>query len=169
MRDAPPAFSPAPPPPALSPDELADFRRLAGIMVPASAEYRVPGADDGTIFNDIARSIGRDRDQVRQALAMLRVSAGGPFTALDEVRAQATAMAFLSRQTREISTLGRVVLQCYYRDDRVFRSLGREPRAPFPKGHEMPATDWSLLDPVRGRPRMWRDVGEKSATDAEGR
>jgi hypothetical protein len=30
--------------------------------------------------------------------------------------------------------LGRAVLQCYYRDDRVFRALGIEPRAPYPKG-----------------------------------
>lgn len=165
MRDAASASPPAP----LSADELADFRRLAGIMIPASGEHRVPGADDEAIFKDIARSIGRDRGEVRQALAMLRASAGGPFVALDDVRARATAMAFLSRQAREISTLGRVVLQCYYRDDRVFASLGREPRAPFPKGHEMPPTDWSLLDPVRRRSRMWRDVEQKDRARGEGR
>ncbi len=49
------------------------------------------------------------------------------------------------------ATLVRVVLQCYYRDDRVLRSLGLELRAPFPKGHVLPDGDWSLLDPVRAR------------------
>ncbi len=165
MRDAPSAAPSAP----LLPEELADFRRLAGFMVPASAEYRVPGADDEAIFTDIVRSIGRDRGEVRQALAMLRASAGGPFAALGDTRAHATAMAFLNRQAREVTTLGRVVMQCYYRDDRVFRSLGRKPRAPYPKGHEMPATDWSLLDPVRGRPRMWRDVDDQRAAGKEER
>ena len=38
--------------------QLRDLRRLAGFMVPASAEYGVPGADDGAIFADIARSVG---------------------------------------------------------------------------------------------------------------
>jgi hypothetical protein len=47
--------------------------------------------------------------------------------------------------------LARVILQCYYRDDRVLRSLGIELRAPFPKGHVLPEGDWSLLDPVRAR------------------
>ena len=37
-------------------------------MVPASAEYGVPGADDEAIFADIVRSLGRDRDAVRNAL-----------------------------------------------------------------------------------------------------
>ena len=49
------------------------------------------------------------------------------------------------------ATLVRVVLQCYYRDDRVLRSLGLELRAPFPKGYALEQGDWALLDPVRAR------------------
>jgi hypothetical protein len=49
--------------------ELRDFRRLAGSMVPASAEYGVPGADDEAIFADIIHSLGRDKNAVRKALA----------------------------------------------------------------------------------------------------
>ena len=49
------------------------------------------------------------------------------------------------------ATLVRVVLQCYYRDDRVLRSLGLELRAPFPKGYTLKEGDWSLLDPVKAR------------------
>lgn len=142
----------------LTPAELADLRRLVGIMVPPSAELGLPGADDEIIFADIARSLGRDRDPVRAALAMLRESAGGGFSALDETKAEAIAMAFLDRKGAVMTALGRAVLQCYYRDDRVFRSLGREPRAPFPKGHVVEPGNFALLDAVRGRPRMWRDV-----------
>ena len=58
----------------------------------------------------------------------------------------------------KVATLSRVVLACYYRDDRVVRSLGLEPRPPFPLGHTLEQGDWSLLDPVRARPKMWRDV-----------
>ncbi len=43
------------------------------------------------------------------------------------------------------------MLQCYYRDDRVLRSLGLELRAPFPKGYTLEQGDWSLLDPVKAR------------------
>ena len=138
--------------------ELRDFRRLAGFMVPASAEYGVPGADDDAIFADIVRSLGRDRGAVHEALAMLRQIAGGDFTALDERKAEAAALTLLGREGPVVTALGRTVLQCYYRDGRVFRSLGLELRAPYPQGRVLEQGDWSLLDAVRDRPRMWRDI-----------
>jgi hypothetical protein len=138
--------------------ELRDFRRLAGIMVPASDEYRVPGADDEAIFADIVASLGRDRDAVRAALAMLREITRDDFAGLDDAKAEAAAMTLLSRESPVIAALGRAVLQCYYRDDRVFSALGIELRPPYPKGRELAQGDWSLLDAVRDRSRMWRDV-----------
>jgi hypothetical protein len=145
----------------LTPAEVRDLRRLAGVMLPSSTDYRVPGADDAAIFADIVRSLGRDRNDVRKALAMLREQAGGDFAAIEEAKAEATAMALLSREGREVAALGRAVLQCYYRDERVIRSLGLEPGPPFPKGHALEQGDWSLLDAVRKRPPMWRDVDDK--------
>src|ERR1700704_1359413 len=57
-----------------------------------------------------------------------------------------------------LAAIARVILLCYYRDDRVMHSLGQEPRPPFPKGHTVEQGDWSLLDPVRARSRMYRPV-----------
>ncbi len=142
----------------LAQEDLRDLRRLAGIMVPASSEDGMPGADDKAIFSDIVRSLGRDRESVRAALALLRDLAGGDFSQLDAATAETTAMEMLARGGGTVTAIGRAVLQCYYRDDRVFIALGREPRAPFPIGHKVEQGDWSLLDAVRGRPRMWRDV-----------
>lgn len=132
-------------------------------MVPASDEYRVPGADDEAIFADIVRSLDRDGEQVRDALSSLREIAGGDFATLDAPRAEAAAMSLLGRGGIAVVSLSRAVLQCYYRDDRVVSALGLEPRPPFPQGHALEQGDWSLLDPVRNRSRMWRDVGEKDA------
>jgi hypothetical protein len=138
--------------------EWRELRRLAAFMVPASAEYGVPGADDEAIFADIVRSLGCDKDDVRRALDMLREIAGGDFAGLDEARPEAAAMTLLSHKGLVTTALGRAVLQCYYRDDRVMRSLGIEPRSPYPKGRVLEQGDWSLLNRVRDRPRMWRDV-----------
>jgi hypothetical protein len=148
---------------ALTLAEQRDFCRLAGFMVPASTQYDVPGADDETIFADIVRSLGRDRDHVRAALAMLDEIAGGDFSAQDDAKAAAATLTLLGREGPMITALGRVVLQCYYRDDRVLRALGVEPRAPYPVGRVLEQGDWSLLDAVRGRPRMWRDVDGREA------
>ena len=45
----------------------------------------------------------------------------------------------------------------YYHDDHVLEALGMEPRPPHPKGYEMAPDDLSLLDPVRRRPKLYRD------------
>ena len=141
----------------LSPAETRDLQRVAGMMIPASQEYGVPGADDPDIFADVIRSLGRDFDGVRTALAELAALGGKAFADLDAAQAEAVAASFQASGTLGSVTLGRVILQCYYRDDRVLRSLGMEPRAPFPHGHTVEQGDWSLLDPVRSRKPFWRD------------
>jgi hypothetical protein len=89
----------------------------------------MPGADDALIFADILKS--RDRDF---GAAVGRE--GGP----------------------ALFAVNRIVLPCCYRGDRVMRSLGQEPCSSFPKDHVVEQGDWSLLDPVKARPPMWRKV-----------
>ena len=138
--------------------ETRDLHAFAGTMIPASERHGVPGADDEAIFADILRSLERDRDDVARALQRLATLAGGRFAALATDRRLAIANALRSEGGPPLAALTRVILLCYYRDDRVMRSLGQEPRPPFPKGHTVEQGDWSLLDPVRARPPIWRKV-----------
>lgn len=128
-----------------------DLRIVAGMIVPVSDEYKVPGADDPAIQADILATLGRDTKLVTAALDHLARLAGQPLTELDAARRDAVAQEFRKHGGAAAATLVRVILQCYYRDDRVLRSLGLELRAPFPKGHVLPDGDWSLLDPVKAR------------------
>jgi hypothetical protein len=89
---------------------------------------------------------------VSAALDHLARLAGMPLAGLDAARREAVAREFRTSGGPAAATLVRVVLQCYYRDDRVLRSLGLELRPPFPKGYELEQGDWSLLDPVKARP-----------------
>jgi hypothetical protein len=139
-------------------EQARDLRALAGAIIPPSSIYGVPGADDELIFNDILESLERDRDDICRALAHLAALAGGAFADLGPKRRTEVAAIFREAGGAPLAALVRVVLLCYYRDDRVMRSLGQEPRAPFPKGHLVEQGDWSLLDPVRARPRMYRPV-----------
>ena len=145
-------------PAPLSARQQRSLRELAGAMVPASDEFSVPGADDERIFADIVASLGRDAPQITQALARLDDWAGGCLADLD-----ADQQAALTQRLRDESPglallLVNVVVRCYYRDDRVMRSLNMELRPPFPKGFELEQGDWSLLDPVRARGRAYREV-----------
>lgn len=140
----------------LTAEQARDLRVLAGMIIPPSSTFGVPGADDELIFKDILRSLERDHDDVCRALAHLATLAGGAFADLGPRRRTEVAASFRDTGGAPLAALVRVVLLCYYRDDRVMRSLGQEPRPPFPKGHVVEQGDWSLLDPVRARPRMYR-------------
>ena len=143
----------------LSADQCRSLRCLAEMMIPASAEYGVPSAADDAIFGDILQSIGPDAGHVTAVLEALDAMSGSPFADLNPQRRDAIAAQLRETGGEALVYLTRIILQCYYRDDRVVRSLGMEPRPPFPKGFEVEQGVWSLLDPVRARPTLYRDIG----------
>jgi hypothetical protein len=143
---------------ALSDRETADLRCIAAMIVPASTKYGAPGADDPLIFADILKSLGRDTNEVRAGLALASRLAGAPLAGLDATARNALAAKLRTEGGASVAALTRVVLLCYYRDDRVMLSLGLEPRPPFPKGHVLEQGDSSLLDPVKARKPFWRQV-----------
>jgi hypothetical protein len=142
--------------PTLTQRQRDDLRTIAGMIIPASDEYKVPGADDAAVQADILKTLGRDTAPVVAALDHLARLAGNPLAELDAAKRDAIANEFRASGGAPAATLVRVVLQCYYRDDRVLRSLGLEPRAPFPQGYTLEQGDWSLLDPVKARPPSLR-------------
>jgi hypothetical protein len=142
----------------LSADQCRSLRCLAEMMIPASAEYGVPSAGDDAIFADILRSFGRDAEHVLAVLRTLDEMAGGVFADLEPARREAVAARLHDSAGQSLIYLERIILQCYYRDDRVMRSLGLEVRPPYPKGFEVEQGDWSLLDPVRARRKFYREI-----------
>jgi hypothetical protein len=142
----------------LTPAQRDDLRAIAAMMIPASAAYHVPGADDPAIQADLLATLGRDGKLVAAALDHLACLAGKPLADLDDATRDAVGSEFRATGGVAAATLIRVVLQCYYRDDRVLRSLNLELRPPFPLGYTLEQGDWSLLDPVKARQPMWRKV-----------
>ena len=111
-------------------------RRRSGIQdTVATAKYGVPFADlshaDRTDFVNRANTTG----------------------GFDDIEWEFDPAAISGQRT-----LVSIIAQCYYRDDRVMRSLEMEPRSPFPQGFEVEQGDWSLLDPVKRRGRIYRQV-----------
>ena len=125
----------------------------------------MPGADDPAIVADIVTSAGRDLPLVRQALAAIAARSAGAFAGLDRDAREALINDYTASGDAAATTLGRVIVSAYYRDDRVLLALGLEARAPFPKGHTLEQGDWSLLDAVRKRAPFWRD--DRTATGGE--
>ena len=136
---------------------------LLSALLPGSEKLGVPPGNNAAVLEDIQATI--------RISALEMISDG-----LDELRK--LALEQLAREFDSLSnplrvqlfelmrstngafygTLSSVIVQCYYRNDQVMESLGMEPRPPYPKGHEVPQGDFNLLDPVRARGKIWRDV-----------
>ena len=144
--------------PPLTQDQTHSLRLLAGMMIPASQEYGVPGADDPVIFDRIVAAANSDAAPVEESLKGLddesRACHGTEFNALNETDRLAVAQS----RAPHLEVVVSLVTQCYYSDGRVMDALGMAPRAPFPKGYEVEQGDWSLLDPVKNRPKLYREV-----------
>ena len=146
------------PAPMLSDAERDCLRVLAGLMIPASAAFGVPGADDPAIFADMITTVGRDRAALARTLSSVDDAAGGRLADLEPVARSSLLNRLRAEEPGLFAVVEAVVSRAYYRDDRVLRSLGVEARPPFPKGYEVEQGDWSLLDPVRRRGPIHRDA-----------
>lgn len=142
----------------LTTSEQRALAGIAGIMIPASTEYDVPGADDAKIFADVLATARAMADTVRAALMQIDQLAGSSFVELQANQQVAVCERFRAAGSPLVGALVALITQCYYRDDRVMRSLGMEARPPFPRGYELEEGDWSLLDPVRARTPFYREV-----------
>ena len=132
-------------------EEQAQLTQLAGMIVAASEEFDIPGADDDLIALDIISSAAANEDEIRQCLQLASDTAENAGQSLENI-------TDLLEGKPQMAAFVSLVMQCYYRDDRVMESLGMEARAPFPKGYEVEQGDWSMLEDVQKRGKIWRDA-----------
>lgn len=130
------------------------LRALAGTIIPASAEHDRPGADDPVIFADLLISAGPMLEFIGEYLQTL--AGATDFLSADPDERVVLAEQLRANQPEAVGLIVSLVGQCYYRDPRVLESLGMAPRPPFPEGYAIDQGDWSLLDPVRQRGRLYR-------------
>ena len=134
---------------------------LVDAIIPASDDGGLPGAAALDLVTHIERSAKQN--------AMLRPVIEYGLSAVAELAAKRSpsglagvSAADWSAALREFTETDQFFLPAflflvyggYYQHPRVLAALGLEPRPPHPKGYEMAPDDWSLLDPVRRRPRF---------------
>lgn len=134
---------------AFTPDQRAALEALVAQIIPASDAFNQPGADDPLILGDILTSAAALAPRLAAALQSLPAP-----DALDN----ASAASFRQSFPEEAELIQTVTVQCYYRDDRVMRALGIDPRPPFPGGYRQESNDLTLLDPVRARGEIFRKL-----------
>ena len=132
-------------------DERALLTRLCDLMIPAGKGR--PSAADPELFNDILSRLSTHEAVLKPALAILATLALEKLTASEQV-------TLINQHRQAYATFFQVfesqVIQAYYANSAVLTSLGVNAPSPYPGGYDVEETDWSLLDPVRGREPFYR-------------
>ncbi|MCY3820273.1 MAG: gluconate 2-dehydrogenase subunit 3 family protein [Gammaproteobacteria bacterium] len=140
------------------------LRRVAGILIPASEEYGVPGADDEAIFARILGLASERAESIRTVMEALQTRAKERHDAnfLELNGAQQTALLRDGETSRFLGQMIRCAATAYYEDGRVLQSIDLKSTPPFPGGHEVEQGGWSLLDPVKARAPFYREARKKA-------
>ena len=132
-------------------DQRALLNRLCDLMIPAGEDR--PSAADPELFKDILSRLSPHESVLKPALAILATLSLEKLAASEQVT--------LINQHREaypvfFQIFESQVIQAYYANSVVLTSLGVNAPSPYPGGYDVEETDWSLLDPVRGREPFYR-------------
>ena len=145
----------------LSEAQRLTLASLLDVIIPSGDGGRMPSAaelDLGAYLRDQAPEFV---PMIVQGLNTLDELCAGrstqPFTSLAKLERQSLAEELSKTEPKLFAALHRHTLACYYQDDRVLVGLGLEPGPPFPRGNTIEPGDLSLLDPVRQRPKLYRE------------
>lgn len=138
--------------------ELACLACVAEIIIPSSTERSLPSAGDPAIIAMMQSSLDRDRDAFRLALCRVLEASKGRLAAMPTEEQASLLVGLRNRFPDSFAIVESVIAKAYYRDPRVLSALGLRPTPPFPDGYAIDEGDWTLLDPVRARGPVWRNV-----------
>jgi hypothetical protein len=153
--------------PGFSNDERALLAGVLDEIIPPSPDGKFPGAGALGLASSIEQALRHTPEAgsvIVHGLTVLdeharRHNPEG-FAALADQDKLQVLSELLSADQAFFMTLIFHAYVGYYQQDRVLEALGLEPRPPHPKGYEMQATDFSLLEPVRRRSRLYRECGD---------
>src|SRR5215468_938762 len=138
--------------------------RMIDEIIPPSADGHLPGAGDAGVTRYIEAAL-RDTplltDMIVESLAGLEALAqqrhAQSFLALPRAQQSELVQALAMSEHALPPVVMIHTFAGYYQAAGVLQALGLESRPPHPKGYAMEPNDLSLLDPVRQRPRRYRE------------
>lgn len=146
-------------PARLSDEQERTLAALLNAMIPPSKDGRMPGAAEvGFVaYLESRRLIEWLQGGLAALAEASRNAQGREFWALDQAKQTAVFDGFRRRHFRFFGELCTHVIQCYYEDDRVLEAIGLEARPPFALGYVVEEGDLTLLEPVEGRGKIYRE------------
>ena len=146
----------------LTEDQGRSLEILLDMIIPPDADRGMPGAGELDLVGYLVEYQPDQIEAIRMELDQLNQEAKEQHQRGFAELEQGDRDRLVARLRAENEQFGRNIavetMACYYQDDKVVLALGMEARPPFPKGHEVDSGDLSLLDPVRERKPLYRDV-----------
>ncbi len=147
---------------SLNADQLRTFVTILDMIIPASDDGRFPSAADMDVLSYIVKTEPELLDTICVELDRLNAASkdlhGTVFGDVGGSARQKLLDEMRDVEPRFLRGLALQTVTLYYQDDQVMEAIGLEARPPFPEGYEVVAGDLSLLDPVRARGQVYRDV-----------
>ncbi|MFK7964033.1 MAG: gluconate 2-dehydrogenase subunit 3 family protein [Burkholderiaceae bacterium] len=142
--------------------QSATLNALMNLMIPASADGKMPAASSLGLYDDLSSLPMPARNTLERGLNWLAAQSasrhGQAFADLTEAAASALVDTLRHDDAPFVNAFTLQTTGRYLQHDQVMNALGLEARPPWPKGYEVPQGDWGLLDPVRERGAVWRQV-----------
>ncbi len=140
--------------------QQSTLNALLDLMFPASQDRQMPAATSLGLFDDLRAMPDSVRSKLERGLDTLESIAAGAhsqsFSSLTTVHAKSVVETLKREDPALFGVLTLQTTARYLQNDQVVSAIGLEPRAHWPKGHEVAQGDWSLLEPVRARGEIWR-------------
>jgi hypothetical protein len=133
---------------------------IINTMIPGDFSLGLPPASDAGVQNYFAQhGLAKLVDEFTQLLEEVAlVKCGQAFLSLDvDARLQAINACKLAN-VRLFSAFLTQVLRAYYTAPEVLRLIGAGSVPPFPSGNELMQDDWSMLEVVFERGKVYREV-----------
>lgn len=135
---------------------------LMDLLIPASPDGRMPAARTLRLYDEIGTMSSKDRALFEQGLAELDSSAtrthGVAFARLSAAQAMAIVDALRNERSAFVQSFMAQTVGRYVSHPVVMPLIGLEPRPLWPKGNVVAEGDWSLLDLVKQREKIYRKV-----------
>ena len=138
---------------------------LLDVIIPADNARGLPSAAELN-FLEYLEEFGADHvPKIKEELGELNKEALDKTSSLffELEKDKQAKLCDLLRETKHrfARTILVQTLNCYYQDSRVLAAWGRKAGAQFPGGNEVPQGDLTLLDPVRKRGKIFRDITDE--------
>ena len=138
----------------LSDPQTRTLVNVLDTIIPASRQRGMPAAGQIGVAEHILQAV----DFLPIVAAGLSALIDAGFDALDPSQRVDALNAVAASQPGFLPLLLFQAYQGYYQNAATLEALGLPPRPPHPLGYEIEENDLSLLEPVRAREKLYREV-----------